>query len=261
MARMSADPLEHELAAWDAAGKGPRFFLRDDDAIEDTPALRRLFEASESAGAPLLLASIAAHARPSLGEAVRGFGLASGAVHGFAHANHAPVGQKPCELDHYRPLATVMGELGAARDNLLALFGGRLSGLLVPPWNRIHDAVAAHVHELGFTGISAHGWLTHPPVHRLASVNAHIDIVHWSGGAIGRDWPWMAGELATALCEARLRGFRAIGILTHHLVHDDAAWRVLAETIAFAAQNGIGWVAADTLIGEPAEEPAPLHQA
>jgi hypothetical protein len=250
--------LESELLEWQAAGKTPRFFLRDDDAIEDTPALRRLFDASERAAAPLLLASIPAHAQPSLGRAVRGFALATGAVHGHAHSNHAPAGQKPCELDQYRPLDVVLGELRHDREKLLDLFGGRLSGLLVPPWNRIHDAVAEHVHEAGFTGISAHGWLTQPPVHRLASVNAHIDIVHWSGGRKGRDWAWMETELARALREARLRGYRAIGILTHHLVHDDQAWLVLEETIAFAAHNGIGWVAADMIALEPAEVPAPL---
>ncbi len=250
--------LESELGNWQAAGKKPRFFLRDDDAIEDTPALRALFDASERAGAPLLLASIPAHAKPSLGAAVRGFGLARGAVHGYAHANHSPAGQKPCELDHYRQLEVVLAELRQGREKLLALFGGELSGLLVPPWNRIHDAVARHVHEAGFTGISAHGWLTQPPVHGLASVNAHIDIVHWSGGRKGRDWAWMSVELARALREARVRGYRAIGILTHHLVHDEQAWLVLDETVAFAAQNGIGWVAADTLAMEPAEAPAPL---
>ena len=250
--------LESELDHWRAAGKAPRLFLRDDDAIEDTPALRKLFAACERAHAPLLLASIPAHAQPGLGEAVRGFALATGAVHGFAHANHAPAGQKPCELDHYRPLEVVLGELRRGREKLLDLFGGSLSGLLVPPWNRIHDEVARHVHEAGFTGISAHGWLTQPPVHRLASVNVHIDIVHWSGGGKGRDWPWMAGELAKALREARLRGHRAIGILTHHLVHDEQAWQVLDEIVAFAKLNGMAWVAADALAKEPAEAPAPL---
>jgi hypothetical protein len=250
--------LETELEHWRSAGKRPRLFLRDDDAIEDTPALRRLFDASESAGAPLLLASIPANAQPSLGAAVRAFGLATGAVHGYAHANHAPVGQKPCELDHFRPLEVVLGQLRQGREKLLALFGGSISGLLVPPWNRIHDAVAKHVHEAGFTGISAHGWLTQPPVHRLASVNAHIDIVHWSGGGKGRDWAWMSAELAKALTEARLRGYRAVGMLTHHLAHDAQAWRVLDESIAFAAANGMAWVDADTLVREPAEAPAPL---
>jgi hypothetical protein len=239
----------------------PRFFLRDDDAISDTPALRQLFAASEIAGAPLLLACIAALADESLGSALRSFGLATAAVHGYAHANHAPKGEKPCELGIHRQTDTVVAELREGREKLGVLAGGKISAILVPPWNRIHDAIAARVHEAGFSAISAHGWLTAPPPHRLAVVNAHIDIIHWSGGRKGRDWAWVSAELHKALREARLRGGRAVGILAHHLVHDEAAWRVLGETSAFAAANGIEWVAADNLIPEPAETPAPVSQA
>ncbi|HSO46486.1 MAG TPA: polysaccharide deacetylase family protein [Rhizobiaceae bacterium] len=253
--------LAQELESWRAAGKLPRLFLRDDDAIADTPALRRLFKACEKAGAPLLLASIPAHADASLGAAVRGFALAKSAVHGYAHTNHAPKGEKPCELGRHRPINTVIGELKAGREKLLELFGGKLSAILVPPWNRIHDEVAARVHEAGFNGISAHGWLSAPPPHTLAVINAHIDIIHWSGGRTGRNWPWLAGELEKALREARLRGWRAVGILTHHLAHDDAAWLALDRIAGFAAANGMIWVAADSLLEEPTEAPAPLGQA
>lgn len=259
---MSPDiALAQELEIWRAAGKTPRLFLRDDDAIADTPALRSLFDACEKAGAPLLLASIPAHADASLGAAVRGFALATGAVHGFAHTSHAPKGEKPCELGPHRPIETVIGELKVGRERLAELFGSKLSAILVPPWNRIHDEVAARVHEAGFKAISAHGWLTEPPPHALASINAHIDIIHWSGGRTGRDWPWIAGELAKALREARLRGWRAVGILAHHLAHDEAAWLALGRITGFAAENGVTWVAAESLLEEPAEAPAPLVQA
>ncbi len=250
--------LADELREWDISGARPRLFLRDDDAICDTPALRQLFGFCEKNSAPLLLASIPQPAQKSLGEAVQSFGLATGAVHGFAHLSHSPAGEKPCELGRHRPVAIVINELLQGREKLEGLFGGKVSGLLVPPWNRIHDEVAVHVQEAGFTGISAHGWVTQPPPHGLAIANAHIDIVHWSGGRTGRDWAWVAGELAKAFGEARRRGFRATGILTHHLAHDDKAWEVLAKIGSFASTNGLPWIAADELISEPAETPTPL---
>jgi hypothetical protein len=218
-----------------------------------------LFAQCEHSATPLLLAAIPEASDESLGRAVRAFGLATGAVHGFAHRNNAPKGEKTCELDCHRDIATVLGELREGRTKLLGLFAGRLSGLLVPPWNRIHDEVAARVHAAGFLGISAHGWLVAPPPHLLATVNAHIDIIHWSGGGRGRSPEWVANELAVNLGEARLRGWRAIGILTHHLAHDEAAWSVLADIFTFARSHEIGWVAADDLIGDPAETAGPVH--
>jgi hypothetical protein len=250
--------LRQELERWRAQGRTPRFFLRDDDAVSDTPALRTLFAQCEQSDAPLLLAAIPEPADESLGRAVRAFGLATGAVHGFAHRNNAPKGEKTCELDRYRDVSIVLGELREGRARLMALFGGRLSGLLVPPWNRIHDELAISVHSAGFRGISAHGWLVVPPPHLLATVNAHIDIIHWSGGGRARSPDWVANELAVNLGEARLRGWRAIGILAHHLAHDDAAWAVLGDIFAFARSHEIAWVAADGLIGGPAETAGPL---
>lgn len=255
----AGERLLREIEKWAAADKAARLFLRDDDAVSDTPALRRLFRQSEQGAAPLLLAAIPEPADDSLGRAVRAFGLATGAVHGFAHRNNAPKGEKTCELDRYRDISTVLGELREGRAKLLEIFAGRLSGLLVPPWNRIHDEVASQVQTAGFLGISAHGWLTAPPPHGVATVNAHIDIIHWSGGRVGRSPEWVANELAVSLREARLRGWRAVGILTHHLVHDDAAWAVLGDIFELVRLRGIGWVSADDLIREPAETAGPIH--
>ena len=50
--------LEAELQHWQEAGQRPRLFLRDDDAISDTPALRRLIGLCEQHNVPLLLAAV-----------------------------------------------------------------------------------------------------------------------------------------------------------------------------------------------------------
>ncbi len=242
--------LDAELEKWASAGRPPRAFLRDDDAVADTPALRRLLALSERLGAPLLLASIPGPAEPSLGAAVRAHPLVTGAVHGYAHVSHSPPGEKPCELNRRRPASVLLGEMREGREKLAEIFRGKLSGLIVPPWNRIHDAVVPLVAEAGFSGISAHGWAQYPRSTGLAGVHAHVDVVHWSAGARGRDPAWAISHACQALAEARARGFRAIGILAHHLSHDETAWATLDELMSALSQRDVRFVEADALIAE-----------
>ena len=60
--------------------------------------------------------------------------------------------------------------------------------------------------------------------------------------------------MARNLAEARRHGFRAVGILSHHLAHDDQAWETLGDLMERMAGEGATWVHADTLIAE-AEAP------
>ncbi|MCG6857072.1 MAG: polysaccharide deacetylase [Salaquimonas sp.] len=240
-----------ELERWRAAGQSPRLFLRDDDAVTVTPALEQLVETVHRFKAPLLLAAIPARADDKLGLLVRDDRRIIGAVHGWAHVSHAPIGEKPCEIGGHRPLETVLNELRQGRQKLIELFGW-VSDLLVPPWNRIEDTVLEHIPEAGFGGVSAHGW----PDRKLPArqVNTHVDIVHWSGGGVGRDTDWIFAELAGNLAEARRHGFRAVGVLTHHLAHDDRAWETLEDLMERMAGEGANWVHADSLLAE-AEAP------
>jgi hypothetical protein len=246
--------LAAEFSRWAREGRRPRLFLRDDDAIADTAQLQRLLAICERFGMPLLLASIPRDADATLARAVRGNALVTAAIHGHAHVNHAPRGEKPCEMGDHRRLETVLGELRRGREKLLDLFDGRLSGLLVPPWNRISANVARHAVEAGFTAISTHGW--NIPAGLPPMVNTHLDIIHWSGGRVGRQWEWVAEQLAINLAEARSRGHAAVGILAHHLAHDEQAWRMLEAIGETAARHGAVFVEADGLIGEAGAMPA-----
>lgn len=251
------EELEAELDEWRAAGRRPRLFWRDDDAVRDTPALGRLLDLARRHGAPVLVAAIPAGAEASLAAALARSPLATGAVHGWAHHSHSPVGQKPSELGTHRPVGTVLDELRAGRRKLLELFDGRLSALLVPPWNRIDAEVRARVGEAGFAGVSAHGWQDEPG----PCVNVHIDNIHWSNGRIGRDRDWIRSELARNLGEARRRGWRAVGVLTHHLAHDDKAWAGIETVLADLGPDRADWVAADDLLAAPDEPPGADAQA
>lgn len=240
--------LDAELEQWHKAGHRPRIFLRDDDAISDTPALRRLLELCGQHDVPLLLATIPRDADGSLGSLVGGNGLVTGAVHGYAHIDHTPPGTKVCELGIDRPLSTVLAELTLGRSRLLELFDGRISGLLVPPWNRIHDPVLEAIGTIGFSGVSRHGWPSGPTPGRVAEVNTHVDIVHWSGGTVGRSHDWVFQQLAENLQIARQSNWRAIGVLTHHLDHDEQAWAVLEACLDLLGNETADWIAADSLI-------------
>lgn len=240
--------LIEEFAMWIAENRQIRLFLRDDDAISDTPALRKLSDMCAHYSAPLLLAAIPKFADKSLAKLIGKVPLLTPAVHGYAHVSHSPMDHKPCEHDRFRPLETVVEEMVTARETLSALFDRNLSGLLVPPWNRIHDEVLPHITQSGFAGISAHGWMK--DAMRAPMVNVHMDIMHWSGGVVGRDREWIYRELAENLATARKSDWQPVGILTHHLVHDDQAWDSLEAILEVAEIHRAKWIAADDLLTE-----------
>jgi len=212
--------LSQEFAHWREAGLNPCIFIRDDDAVEDTPALRRLISIMKRHDCPLLLAVIPEPAASSLAALLEDHPIVTPAVHGFRHENHAPFGERARELGS-RPVPLVLAELRQGRKKLRSMFGERLSPILVPPWNRIDTDVAARAEEAGFTAISAHGW--DEVEDATPRVNTHVDIMHWSGGRVGRSHEWVFGQLADNLAIARQKGGLPVGLLTHHLSHDEQA--------------------------------------
>ncbi len=239
--------VEGELALWAAAGLTPRFWLRDDDAVEPTPALERLVAFARRRDVPVLLAVVPAHATEALAARLAGELLVSPCQHGIAHRNNAAEGAPSLELGGTRPVEDLLAELAAGRSRLLDLFGDRLSGILVPPWNRMAPQVAARLHELGFTGLSTWSWQRKGT--RLPELNTQIDVMDWTGGHRGRDLAWTADELLRRLVQAREKGGAPLGILTHHLVHDARAWATLDRLVAWLTdERGLAFHSADDLI-------------
>lgn len=231
--------LDRELDAWQRAGRGATLWWRDDDAVAPSPALDRLLALSRDTRAPLALAVIPDRAsralRTALLEGPQGLAVLQ---HGFAHRNHAPAGRKSMELGPDRPAAAVLGELTAGGARLAALFGatGRLlPAALVPPWNRIDAALLPALPALGYRFLSRFAPRAIPrAIPDLTEINAHVDILRWS------EPRGFAGEAACldALCRhlAGRRGGRCdpdepTGLLTHHLVHDAAAWDFMARLL------------------------------
>lgn len=242
--------LEAELSAWQASGRIATLWWRDDDAGEATPALRRLVALAQTHAVPLALATVPAWATSALAAAVRAAGEIVGVLqHGYAHENHAPLGQKKFELGPERPAPVVIAELAQGWQILEARFGPMFLPALVPPWNRMAPYLPPYLAELRYRGLSQFGpRARRHPVRGLLQVNTHVDIVHWKGPA-----PRFAGEAKligelVAHLSARRVGEadpeEPTGLLTHHAAHDEACW-AFVETLfrRLAGHAAVRWLA------------------
>ena len=212
--------LDRVRAALDDAAAGGRsvpFFWRDDDAVTATPALDRLIDLAARYAAPLLLAAIPAGLEPALGRRIANARQVSVAVHGLAHRNHAPSGEKPAEFGPHRSLDELRADADAglriARERLPEAM---LLPVFVPPWNRLAPDLAAALPDLGYRGLSAVPGPDVPGLHRL---DATLDPIDWRGTRSLRDPETLLRDLADAVAAGQ-----PIGFLTHHLAHDAAVW-------------------------------------
>ena len=244
------DPVKAELELWRQTGATAQLWLRDDDAVEPTPLLEKLVASSGQHDIPLLLCLVPEPTGEALRDWLAPHQHVSVCVHGFAHRNHAPLGEKAQELGPHRPAHEVCAELSAAHKKLRALYDGQLSDILVPPWNRIAPDVVRELRNIGFSAISTFGKASEASVAPdLPQLNTHLDIIDWKGSRGGRDPNWLADELAKLLAEARLADGKPIGVLTHHLVHDDLAWEFLEALFQETAEHpAVTWARADDLI-------------
>jgi hypothetical protein len=233
--------LDAELQQWLSAGRSADIWWRDDDATAFTPALQRLHALSEASDAPIALACIPAKVDETLAACIEAWPLASVWQHGYAHCNHAPLGEKKIELGPHRSPGTVIAELQRGSRRLRELFGVRFAAVLVPPWNRIDDTVLARLGDTTLSGLS-----TFKPRRQrnidagLWQVNTHVDLIDWRGGGgfVGED------AAVSAICtHLRLRregatdGAEPTGILSHHLVHDESVWQFLSSWFAYVAEH------------------------
>ncbi len=241
--------LTNELDHWAGAGRIATLWWRDDDAARPVPALERLLDMRAQAGAPLALAAIPATVEDATAARIDSHDGLDVLQHGYAHRNHAPPGTPKSELGPERPLDEVVDELTAGRRRLKALFGARAVAVMVPPWNRMADALVGRLGAAGFMGLSSYGPRSHArPAPGVRQVNTHIDIIDWRGtrGFVGVD-----EALALAVEHLRARRTRAAdsdeptGLLSHHCAHDGAGWAFIGAFLdATAAHPGAHWMSA-----------------
>jgi hypothetical protein len=246
-ARMNAwQALDAELALWRAAGRRATLWWRDDDASGDSPSLQRLLAIAETAALPVALAAIPATVEPSLVDAVGESRFVTVVQHGYAHRNHAPPTERKMELGLHRDVQITLAELAGGFDALRQGFGEQFAPVLVPPWNRISDAVAARLPEIALRGLSTLGARkARCPVSGLVQCNTHVDVIAWR-----RQRGFIGVETAIDRLLAHLRSRREgsadpdepSGLLTHHLDMREAGWAFVVELAARTRERGAEWI-------------------
>lgn len=244
--------LGRELDAWADEGHSAKFWWRDDDATEAGDALNKLAGLSDNLNIPLALAVIPSRLKLELVDFLRNRALISVLQHGYAHENHAVPGQRKLELGGKCAPAKLIADLEQGYRTLERHFAERFDPVLVPPWNRVDSKLLPCLNEIGFTGIStmkvrrnAH------PAPGLLQVNTHLDPVNWrhTGGFIG---VYPAIAILIQHLVAKRTGYRdcdePTGILTHHLVQNDAVWRFLDDLLQFLSDHpAVTWLDSTTI--------------
>jgi hypothetical protein len=221
--------LVAEFDRWKEAGRVATLWWRDDDAVGPSDRLERLL--SISGDIPIALAVIPAGADSRLAtwlvHPVRSRQTARLFVlqHGWRHQSHAVDGKKS-EFPPERSRRAVACDLAAGRMRLVTLFEARALPILAPPWNRFDCRFLSLLVDCGLGGLSSVG----PrrlvrPAPGVVAANAHVDLVAWTGdrGFIGEEAALRG--LIRHLRARRSAGVDAeepTGILTHHLVQDEA---------------------------------------
>ena len=240
---MNWERFADQLARRHGEGKTIQFWWRDDDAAQPTPALERLLRISKSRRVPVALAVVPDLAVPELFDLIHE--KTAVLQHGTDHRNRAGPGEKKTEFPAREPDAAALARLSAARERLRWLAGERALPVLVPSWNRIRGSLAGQLPGIGIVGLSAYGEST--TSHGVKQVNTHVDIVAWREGR-----RFIGDGEALAAAARRLAGGEPIGWLTHHAVHDAAAWDFLERLLGL---EGVRWTSAQELFSYT----APAH--
>ena len=244
--------FKDEIARSRDLGKIVEFWWRDDDACRPEPALECLYALAARTGVPLAVAAV-----PDRSEASAFASLprnASVLQHGVDHRNRAANSEKKTEFSADEPLHEAIERLTAGLARLQGVTGGSALPVLVPPWNRICSRLTHHLGSAGYTGLSTFGVrnITNPPA-GLIQVNTHLDIIDWKGG---REFCGVERALAQAVAHLKARRTAPcdlegpIGWLTHHAVHDSAAWDFLERLFDVTCDGAqTTWRSAGSLFG------------
>jgi hypothetical protein len=245
-----------EAGLWRRAGRTARLWWRDDDAAGGSARLDRLLQLSWDRGVPLTLAVVPAGDMVSLGARLANTTLVSVAQHGVDHQNRRS-GPAAGEFPH----DWTQGDLEIALRRGWSLIQGlpRAAAIYVPPWNDAHPALEAALVACGYAGWSVNGEMAPrgaDPGGRLPRVDAHLDLMRWRGGARFRGRRRFLKGFAAALRRRRKAGLwdAPIGLLTHHLAHDEASWAFLQSFLRWTCgQREFAWAALPELIREAGE--------
>ncbi len=218
----------------------PTVWWRDDDAVAGTPQLEQLLKLAESAGAPITLAVIPGRLSPSLPPAVKGRNVTI-AVHGWTHTNHAPASEKKAEFRNHRPSIAMANELKRGKTIIDEAFNEQALPLFIPPWNRMTTDLP--LYACGYTGVSIFGQRDIITQDSIIRFDAHLDPIDWrSTRSVISDQVFINKIIDL------LKSKAPIGLMTHHLVHDEAIWSSCTRLITLLTRKGANWISAGDLL-------------
>jgi predicted deacetylase len=223
--------LGSELHLWAKAGRTPVLWWRDDDAREPTPALERLLDLSRRHDAPLTVAAIAGPNLASLVHRCQEQPDIEIAVHGFQHVNRQPEGEGFGEIIDADSTDWVRAQLRATVMRFHR--AGATPTLFVPPWNNLRPQLIAALSDTPIRAVSGFAQSL-SEADGVTRLDAHLDVLRWKGGARFRGTWRFVSRMRKLLAQRRVTGQwdQPIGLLTHHLDHDDDAWRFLDRFLA-----------------------------
>ena len=250
--------LDEELARWAALGRRAGLWWRDDDATAPGPQLQKLTELPRQSGVAVAIAVIPGAADDALGDTLAALPGARMLVHGLRHENRAPQSEKKAEFGPHRPVYEMLGDAAIAWENLAGRFPGLAMPVFVPPWNRIDDDLVPRLPLARLHGLSRFGPRAAAPaaaVTDLVECNCHLDLIDWRGGRgfVGKD---QALEILIAHLRARrdgtVDGSESSGVLSHHLVMEQAGWDFLQELFARTQESDVAhWLTIDEVFRLP----------
>lgn len=206
--------------------------------------LRRLVEQARRADIPLSLSVIPTLLSPELCKWVNRYTSVTVLQHGTDHCD-AGGGVGPTQFDPQEAPHAIARRL-VEGWTALSGFHRRLP-VYVPPWHDLTPNTAAAAAMAGLESISAWG----APAAQ-GRVDVHLDLMRWRGPPRFAGSQRVLGRLTRELRKRRVqrRWQEPIGLLTHHLVHDDAAWRFLDTLLSFEPlKRTAQWRSAEVLFG------------
>ena len=246
------DEARRELDCWADAGLTAKFWLRDDDAFERSEKLERLRDLAARHNIRIGLAVIPAKILPSLsdflGNNMRHF---HPMCHGWKHVNHNRK-NRPGEFGPDRPFSSMIVDARLAHGLFSERFGA-LKTIFVPPFNRVTPAVIKALPDIGFFGISLMPnylerkmlqlgvpltWskvIKIPDLSGCPRIDVHLDVINWKMKT-AQDTKTIVNQLVRQLRGRRLGLLAAdtpIGLLTHHLAHNEPIWRSCDQALEF----------------------------
>lgn len=192
---------------------------------EPSPALDRLL--ALAAGRPLALAVIPDGDRGALSARLKSATDVIVGQHGVDHVNRRGAGAPPSEYAETVSASAMAALILVHRERLEA--AGLAPAFFTPPWNAIQPDLVEALRLSGFETLSAG--------------EDSVDVLRWKGGPRFKGSRAVLRALRRKLADRRRAGafHRPVGLLTHHLEHDEATWRFLNRLVPWL-DGTVEWV-------------------